>query len=224
MPIVKQLPASATSSFAERWLRRLGIAGLSTFVCLTVAENIANPGLDPLTHEVSEYVNTPHGFVMISAFAGWAVATAALGGLLAKPRGDFPSALCVWAATIGLIAVASFPTQTSAGKLPHGVALSTVGRLHDWGSATTTVALALAAVFAVKRGRHRRFRSFSALLLLLALIATGSLLLVGPSVAGLRQRILVALGCAWMLAAYRDTKGSGRETAAEGHVCRRAGT
>jgi hypothetical protein len=182
---------------------------LAAFVACAVAEHFLST-LDPARHEISEYVHGPTGWVMKLGFAAWAVSLAASG-------------LCVWwslrsralpallaIASVAMVIVACFPTQTSAGSLPAGVALSFTGRLHDVGSGLASVALlagALASVF--ERRLAAAFRGTAAGLVVFAVLSDVALLTVGASVGGIRQRVLVLAGLAWqgaLLAILRHRK------------------
>lgn len=108
-----------------------------------------------------------------------------------------------------MLLTACFATQTSAGRLPPGITLSTQGRLHDIGSGLTSIAL-LAAVLLSLRSPLARLQRSTLALLALTLPADAVLLAVGSEVSGWRQRLLVLAGCLWqlmLLAATRPPRG-----------------
>ena len=100
-----------------------------------------------------------------------------------------------------MLVTAAFHTETVAGVIPVGRTLTTSGRLHDLGSGITTLALLAAAVLSARSLSH--VRRFKLLVIALVLGAIGSnigLLLIGRSVGGVRERILIAIGCGWQAA------------------------
>lgn len=103
------------------------------------------------------------------------------------------------AAAAGVVVLSVFDTQTTAGRLPVGVRLAASGRLHDAGSGLTSVALWLAAICtALAKGMPRWLRRVSVAVAGLAVVADVGLLLIGPSVGGMRQRLLIATACVWL--------------------------
>jgi len=180
-------------------LRWAALGGLLAFLAIIVAEHLLNPSLDPLEHQVSEYVRTDSGVLMVAGFVAWSlslVATAAL----ARRHGDRLLAVLLASAAAGLLLAALFPTQTSAGKLPAGSSLTLTGHLHDLGSGLTILSLLGAAAWTSIAARTSRTARLSfAALLLSAVVVSVALLIVGPSVGGLRQRLLLLIGCAWQL-------------------------
>ncbi len=102
-----------------------------------------------------------------------------------------------------MFVTATFATETSAGKLPPGVSLTTTGRLHDIGSGVTTVALLLAALLSIGIFADRLSRLRIVALIGAVVCLDVALLSIGSEVAGVRQRALVAGACAWQLLALR---------------------
>ncbi len=129
-------------------LRVTSLAGLAVLVVVVLAEHLISPGLDPSQHTISEYVNARSGWLMKIGFAAWSLSLGALAVLVVS---DAQGVERRWAwgvlagllalACAGLVVTAIFPTQTSAGVLPSGVARSTEGRLHDLGSGAALLAL-----------------------------------------------------------------------------------
>jgi hypothetical protein len=104
------------------------------------------------------------------------------------------------AAAVGVLVLAIFQTQASAGELPHGERLEARGRLHDLGSGlATTCLLAAAATVALSRGTPRTLRASSGVAAVAAIATSVGLLAVGESVAGIRQRALILLAVLWQL-------------------------
>jgi Protein of unknown function (DUF998) len=191
-----------------RWLQLVATLGLLVFVGAVVAEHALVPGLSPLTHEVSEYANTRYGAPMVAGFLAWALSLAATVPLTfhTPRRGRATAALTglLAIASVGLLLTACFHTQTSAGHLPAGVSASTAGELHNLASGVATIAFWLAAPVSLLAIPGRSYRTLTLALILLAAATTIVLLAVGPSVAGLRQRCLLAVACTWQLVLLRS--------------------
>lgn len=145
---------------------------------------------------------------MTIGFVCWAASLAATSWAVLRGTGARLVAAGLGVACAGMLLTASFATQTSAGRLPPGETLTTVGRLHDIGSGTTTVALLFAALLSLKSFGGRRFRQQVALLLIVLLCSDIALLAVGPQVSGVRQRILLAGACVWQLLALHMVSAS----------------
>lgn len=185
----------------RRALTATVIGSLLGFVLLVALEHVLESQLNPLRHEVSEYARTGTAPVMIAAFALWAVSLAGTAALCIPEQKMIAGGFTLAAA--GMVIVACFHTQTSAGMLPPGAHLTAVGRLHDIGSGLTTGALALTAAGSTLRFRALTYRTATAVILAFALTANLALLAVGPSVGGLRQRVLVLAACVWQLLLIR---------------------
>lgn len=180
------------------WLRRAAWGGLGLFLVAVCAEHILDASLDPATHEISEYVHGKASGLMVFGFAAWAISLGATAILADRSAGWWAATLPLWVATSGMVLTATFTTQTSAGRLPPGVTLTITGRLHDVGSGATSVGLFTAAATSVFCPRAaRRYRRRTVLVLAAAITSDVVLLLVGSSVGGIRQRILIAIGCCW---------------------------
>jgi hypothetical protein len=175
----------------------LARAALALFIACLVAAHLLNAGLDPTRHMVSEYANQRSGWVIEAGFCAWAMALLLLAAAGSAARAV--SVLLVIAA-LGVVVLAAFPTQTSAGTLPAGVARSTGGRLHDLGSDLTTLALVAAAVTSAAAARRRHDPPATAMVVVLGLVALATVvgLVIGPSVAGLRQRAMLGGALAWL--------------------------
>lgn len=202
----------ASHSTSRAGIERLAISvaacGVVVFAVIVAVECAINPALDPARHEVSEYVHARLGPLMTIGFVCWAASLAATSWAVLRDTGARLVAAGLGVACAGMLLTASFATQTSAGRLPPGETLTTVGRLHDIGSGTTTVALLFAAMLSLKSFDGRRFRQQVALLLIVLLCSDIALLAVGPQVSGVRQRILLAGACVWQLLALHVVSAS----------------
>jgi hypothetical protein len=181
---------------------------VSAFLAILVIEHLANPSLDPARHEISEYVHSTIGWLMTIGFLIWSLSLAASACLAGSLRAGGPIRVALLAASLGMLLTACFATQTSAGRLPPDVVLSTTGHLHDLGSGIATVALLLAVLAALRvEGRtSHRLRRVTISLLIFVLPADGLLLALGSEVGGVRQRLLVLAGCVWQLTLISATR------------------
>lgn len=167
------------------------------------------PGLDPSRHTVSEYVNVSYGWSMVSGFAAWAASLAAIAWLMWRPesglgvRARRAVAALLLIAACGLLLTAVFPTQTIAGILPPGVQRSSAGRLHDVASGGALLALFAATATVALTARRTLIGRVTLGFLVLAVATSVALLAVGPSVAGIRQRALIAFAILWQAALLR---------------------
>ncbi len=192
----------------ERLAISVSVCGVVVFAAIVAVECVINPALDPARHEVSEYVHARLGPLMIIGFMCWAASLAAASWAVLRGTGARLVAAGLGIACADMLLTAIFATQTSAGRLPPGETLTTVGRLHDIGSGTTTVALLFAALLSLKSFESQRFRQRVALLLVVLLGSEIALLAVGPQVGGVRQRILLAGACVWQLLALHVVSAS----------------
>jgi hypothetical protein len=183
-----------------------------------IVEHIAVARLSPLTHQVSEYANDPTaGWVMTMGFVAWAASFFASAQAVGWSRGEAhherARTVVVWAlrlAGAAMLITASFHTDTVAGALPRGQHLTVAGRLHDFGSGLTTIALlaAASASLLMIQAFDRWFRAATALAVTLAVVSDIALLLVGRSVGGLRERALIVIGCLWQACLLRGLGGA----------------
>lgn len=195
---------SPTATYRNR--PRPGLAEAVAFGCLlafvlTVGlEHLLEPSLDPLRHQVSEYANSPSGALMVLGFVLWAASLAATALLVERRWRDRLLAVALSLAALGIAIAAAFATETVGGELPPGAELTTTGKLHDLGSGLASLALIGAAIIVgLRRSAPLPLRKATIWLLLASLILSLALLLIGPSVGGLRQRLLLLVGCAWQL-------------------------
>jgi len=181
--------------------RALAFCGLATFVTCVVVAHVARPSLDPLSHMVSEYARYGPRLLITAGFAAWSLSFAAATPwfLLHRPRRwSRAIASCGLAAAAGIVLIAAFRTQTSAGHLAFGSHLALGGRLHDAGSGLATLSLLAAACLSLGLNTLTvRRRIAVAALLVLCALASAVLLAIGQEVGGLRQRILLGSACAW---------------------------
>jgi Protein of unknown function (DUF998) len=200
---------------ATRYALYVGTIALLAFLSAVSLQHLLVPQLNPLRHQVSEYANARAGWLMVAGFVAWAISIAAMAVLATsrRPQRGLARILLVVLlsfAVVGTVITASFATQTSAGALPPGIRLTTGGRLHDVGSAMLAVAIYASAIASLWSEQvSPRYRMCTALILALAVTADVTLLVVGPGVGGLRQRILIVFACAWQavfLATFSDQK------------------
>jgi MFS family permease len=183
----------------------MALMGLLAFLIAVFLEHLLASSLDPLRHQISEYVNSSSGPLMVLGFLLWALSLLATGLLTERCWGDRLLLTLLSVAALGIVVVALFPTETSAGELPAGSSLTTGGQLHNLGSGLTSLALLAAAVISILNFRRDPlFRRRTMLLMSGALAASLVLLLIGPSVGGLRQRLVLFIGCYWQLLLLRN--------------------
>lgn len=174
---------------------------LATFVAALAAEHLLQPRLSPLTHQMSEYATGPDGVLATAGFLAWSLSLAATGRLALRAESSRVLATLFALAAIGMATVACFKTQTVAGVVPAGGAVTLTGRLHDLGSAVTTLAIFCAMLAsALTRGLSRNCKMLAVGMTVAAFSVNLALLAVGSEVGGLRQRLLVIIACAWQSA------------------------
>lgn len=178
-------------------------AGLSIFVAIVAMQGIGPAGFDPARQQVSEYVHTSAGAVMVLSFLAWAVSLLALAGVtVALDRAkavSWPAYLQAGAllcAALGVILLGCFPTDRGA-EIPGAITHATpAGEVHDLASALTTVSILLAAVVSAVRCRGS-LRALTLGLLVVAIFSTVVLLAIGDPLPGIRQRLLLGTACLW---------------------------
>ena len=178
-------------------LRRVAAAGWAAYVAIVVLEHFLQEGLDPATHQVSEYVHGSTGWLMIVGFLSWAVSLAATGLVVGRLGRGWPMRGALIVAAVGMLVTACFATETAAGRLPAGATLHAAGRLHDIGSGTTALALLAGSLLGLRVAPLRSIRPVTATVVLGAVATDIALLAVGSDVGGIRQRALLAAGCLW---------------------------
>lgn len=179
------------------WL--LAVGGVAIFLVCLAAEHALAPSLDPARHQVSEYVHAA-GPVMVAGFLAWAVSLGATALTVWRWHRARLLAALFSLASFGMVLTACFATQTSAGALPSGTELTATGRLHDLGSGLTTLTLlaaAIAAALRIRKPHSFRRRTFG--LIAFAALSSSALLMIGPEVGGIRQRLVILIGCLWQL-------------------------
>ena len=181
-------------------LRYLALVGLLGFVACLVAEHALAGNLSPARHEVSEYVHTETGAVMTVGLGLWAGSLAMSAAIAWRAWHSRVLASLLALGSFGIVLADCFATQTSAGALPPGTHLTTTGRLHDIGSGLATLALLTAATASATHPRSPRWlRARAAVLVGVAVVGSLVLLVIGPSVGGIRQRLVIACGLLWQL-------------------------
>lgn len=188
---------SEIARIRTRHLRRVAAAGLAAFVAIVVLEHFLQEGLDPASHQVSEYVHGSTGWLMTVGFLSWAVSLAATGLVVGRLRGGWPMRGALTMAAVGMLVTACFATETAAGRLPAGASLHAAGRLHDIGSGITALALLAASLLSLRVAPLRSIRAVTRTVVLGAVATDIALLAVGSDVGGIRQRALLAAGCLW---------------------------
>lgn len=185
-------------------LHRLALGGLLAFALIAVGEHALEPQLEPGRHTISEYANADTGLLMTVGFLAWAASLLATAALAVDAHGRAREfawtvlAALLTVAAAGLVLTACFATQTSAGVLPLGIQRSSSGQIHDVASLVAQVALTCAVVASMLALRgHTRFQVLAGGALALCVATSIVLLGIGDAVDGLRQRALVAVGCAW---------------------------
>jgi hypothetical protein len=198
--------------------RLVALGGLIAFVAIVVLQHLLVPELAPRRNTISEYANANVGWLMVAGFLAWALSLAATADLVRRDGHSVAHGLlvaCIGAAALGMLVTACFPTQTIAGVLPAGVERSTAGRLHDLGSGAVMLALFAASVIALRAiAWPSWFRWWTVGLLALAVVGGGALLTGGQDFGGLRQRLLVTVGCAVQAALLRVLQVRSRSKAA----------
>jgi hypothetical protein len=184
----------------DRLDRDMAIAGLTLFLACLVCEHLLAPSLDPRQHEISEYVHTSDGWIMSLGFVAWAISLAATAVYAWRRQCSWMLAPLFGIASLGMVLTACFATQTSAGRLPPGITLTTTGGLHDVGSGLVSISLLAGAIVSASDSRLPLvFRRRTASLTLIALLGSAVLLIAGAAVGGIRQRLLLVVGCLWQL-------------------------
>jgi uncharacterized protein DUF998 len=181
----------------------VAVSCLSAFGLIVVALHVVQPDLDPRNHVISEYARTGSGWLLTVALGCWAGSLVASAAVL-RGLDLAPVAGLLTVAAVALILAAACPTQAVAGAVPPGVQRTVTGRLHDVGSGLATVSLFLAAALvAARAGPGSRLGRVSLLGVVVAVAVQVALLIVGPSVGGVRERLLVVIACAWQAALLR---------------------
>jgi hypothetical protein len=188
---------------ACRIIAMLATGALTAFIGAVAVHHVINADLEPVDHVVSEYANAKAGATMTAGFLAWALSLAAMSWIALRDRHTPPAGR--WAlsaflalAALGAVLTAAFPTQAVAAVVPAGTPRTAAGRLHDLGSATATLAIVGAATVALRAVTCPAWiRPVTAALLLGAVACSVVLLALDDPVPGVRQRSLLAAGCAW---------------------------
>jgi hypothetical protein len=85
------------------------LAGAGTFVAVVTALHVVQPGYDPLQQLMSELALGRHGWAMLVAFAGLAVAAFAIQLSIAPLGASLPLRLLLIAAALSFLAAGLFP-------------------------------------------------------------------------------------------------------------------
>jgi cobalamin biosynthesis protein CobD/CbiB len=167
-----------------------------------VAEHAIRSSLSPWRHQISEYANGRSGWLMTLGLAAWAVSLAST-AIVLYPSSGMAAFGCGCAAA-GMVLVACFHTQTSAGVLPRGIMRTTQGGLHDFGGEVVSAGVLLAAIATAATAHYpRATRRFAGGMVAIAIVVSAALLAFAPHAGGTRQRLTVLAACLWQAAALR---------------------
>ncbi len=187
---------------------------LGVFVVAVAVLHVAQSGLSPADHRISEYANGSPGWLMTVAFAAWSLALltagiAVLHSELRPRRLALALGVLLLIAGLGAAVSAVCPTGTSAGRVPVGHVLSAANHAHDVGSGALGLALWIAAVLSLMAD-DGRLRALTFVVLAFAVVAAIVLSGAPWELPGVRQRALVAAGCAWQLGLLARAAGRAR--------------
>lgn len=181
----------------------LAAVALAIFVVIVATQSLLVPSYDSAHQEISEYVHSSAGGLMVIGFLAWALSWAVLAML--PPATDRDT---LWIAgvqraafastALGLIFVACFATDR--GTIEPGVVVdsTTAGRIHDAASALVTLSIIVAALAGATLCGPRT-KMASLLLVGMGLSADVIMLGIGDPAPGIRQRLLVAAACLWQV-------------------------
>jgi hypothetical protein len=167
---------------------------------IVAVQPLLEPSYDPLRQGVSEFVHGSAGAVMLIAFVSWALSLALLGGLIsgAPDRGSRGwsrlESAALFAAVAGLGLVTCFITDRGAEVAGVVTQRTTVGRLHDAGSALITLGIFVAVLADALRERDPRL---AGTVIVASILSSAVLFALGDPLPGLRQRCLIATACLW---------------------------
>jgi hypothetical protein len=196
-------PAYPVDVSLRAWIW-VAAVGLASFVAIVAMQGVLLiPSFDPGHQQISEYVHSPAGAVMVVGFLCWALSLAVLVGLIARvdcgDRLAHPQAGALLLAAVAVVVLAIFPTDRGTaipGVVTHA---SLTGQIHDAASAATAVGIFVAALVGAAR-RGGPVRALSLALVGIGIAASIVLLALGDPLPGGRQRVLVAVGCLWQAA------------------------
>jgi hypothetical protein len=169
-----------------------GIAGPLVFIGSWLVLGQRASGYDPISDPISRLaaVGAPTQVAMTAGFLGYAAATGAYAGALARAVPG-PARAALVANAVASVAIAATPLDSSVGGLPHALAAGTA-------YASLAAVPACAAVVSSRAG-HRRLAIASAITSLATATAlTASI--VSSDRTGLWQRLGLTLGHAWIAA------------------------
>lgn len=189
-------------------------AGLSALVAIVAVQGVVVPGFDPGEQRVSEFAHSPAAALLVVGLLAWSLSLLSLAGLtlaVARSRGGPDRLACVQTAALltaaaSIALLAFFPTDRGeeiAAVVSHTTA---VGRVHDAASGLAAVGLLAAALVGAVR-RNGWVRVVTLALLAAGIASTVILLAAGDPLPGLRQRLLLAVGCLWQVAWLLELRG-----------------
>ena len=192
----------ATTRKQLTWISAMG---LLVFIVAMTVQHALVPNADPAKRMLSEYVHSATGALTVIGFLAWSVSLAALARLTAASRPlhgeDLLARLQVAALVVtaaGLLLVGCFPTDRGAETPGAVIHATTTGHIHDAASALVTGGILVAAGIGAARYPGRN-RVLTVVLLLIAAASSVCLLALGDPAPGLRQRLLVGIGCLWQV-------------------------
>jgi hypothetical protein len=180
----------------------ISIVGTAYFLFTLVALHILRPDYNPVRRFISEYAVGPYGFLMTSALFALALGSLALviglwKGLPSAARSGLGLILLtIWG--LGILIVGIFPTDLiDAPK-------TTSGNIHTLIALWSFLSLTLAVIpLSLRFRRDERWRSFHYTALVVALLTLvafiGFMVTSTTKVAGLSQRVFIAMVLLWLL-------------------------
>ena len=189
----------------------VAIAGVAYFVLAIAYLHVLRPDVNPVARVTSEYAVGPYGVLMTSAYFIFGCALVALGIGIARSF-DTRAWTTVGTALLYLAAAATaiaglFPIDAGALR-----PITSEGRVHRLAGIVAFTSMTLGPLLLAPRfRRHRRWQDVASVGRLAGVagllgLAAIQLFLLERGLAGVAQRIVLALVCAWMLlAAFRLT-------------------
>jgi len=193
---------ASKSDNSDTWLTGFGLGGISLFFILVVLLHFMEAEFSPVSRSVSEYALGDYGYLMNIAFFLLGVGNGALAlGLNRRnnPGHRIPSVLLATATTMVVIA-GVFNVDRSTGEAPTTI----LGLVHK-GTVVIAMSAVLVAAFVLARRfkRDPRWRASARVALWWAFVMLAFMMVhlatVETQVAGLLQRIYVAVVIGWLL-------------------------
>jgi Protein of unknown function (DUF998) len=182
----------------------VALVGVAYFVVIIVVLHLLRPDLSPISQPTSEYAVGRYGFLMTSAFFSMSLASFAL--VVGLYQGVSPRArsriglglLGLWG--VGVLIAMSFPID------PEGAPQTVSGTIHRINGPLAFLSLTAGTILVSRRfkqdGLWRPFHRAALILSLLMLavfVATFLNIATGSGLAGLCQRIFLAVFVTWFV-------------------------